>query len=156
MNIRRATVNDIDGIMKLLSQVLTIHHNGRPDIFKANATKYTVEELSDIIKDENRPILVAVENEQVLGYAFCIYQQNKNNNILTDIKTLYIDDLCVDENIRGKHIGTALYDAVLTLAKETECYNVTLNVWCLNESAMEFYKSRKMKPLKIAMEQIIE
>mgnify|MGYP002513086924 CR=1 FL=1 len=34
--------------------------------------------------------------------------QYKNNNILTDIKTIYIDDLCVDENIRGKHIASIL------------------------------------------------
>ena len=94
MNIRRAEISDMSGINKLLNQVLMVHHNGRPDLFKANVKKYTDVELTDIIKDDSKPIFVAVdENEEVLGYAFCVFQQHINNNILTDIKTLYIDDL---------------------------------------------------------------
>ena len=59
MLIRRANKKDIDAISALLSQVLEIHHNGRPDIFKGNAVKYKPEELSAIIEDDTRPIFVA-------------------------------------------------------------------------------------------------
>lgn len=156
MNIRRAKAQDMAGINNLLLQVCLVHHKGRPDLFKYGAKKYTDEELLAIILDDMRPIFVAVdESENVLGYAFCIFQQHLNNNILTDIKTLYIDDLCVDENIRGKHIGKQLYDAVLTFAKDSGCYNVTLNVWSLNEGAMKFYESCGLKPQKIGMETIL-
>ena len=44
MNIRRAELKDMAGINKLLNQVLMVHHNGRPDLFKANVKKYTDEE----------------------------------------------------------------------------------------------------------------
>ena len=156
MNIRRAKAQDMEGINNLLLQVCLVHHKGRPDLFKYGAKKYTDEELLAIILDDMRPIFVAIdESENVLGYAFCIFQQHLNNNILTDIKTLYIDDLCVDENIRGKHIGKQLYDAVLTFAKDSGCYNVTLNVWSLNEGAMKFYESCGLKPQKIGMETIL-
>lgn len=156
MNIRRAKAQDMAGINNLLLQVCLVHHKGRPDLFKYGAKKYTDEELLAIILDDMRPIFVAVdESENVLGYAFCIFQQHLNNNILTDIKTLYIDDLCVDENIRGKHIGKQLYDAVLTFAKDSGCYNVTLNVWSLNEGAMKFYEACGLKPQKIGMEMIL-
>lgn len=156
MNIRRAKAQDMEGINNLLLQVCLVHHKGRPDLFKYGAKKYTDEELLAIILDDIRPIFVAVdESENVLGYAFCIFQQHLNNNILTDIKTLYIDDLCVDENIRGKHIGKQLYDAVLTFAKDSGCYNVTLNVWSLNEGAMKFYEACGLKPQKIGMETIL-
>ena len=156
MNIRRAKAQDMAGINNLLLQVCLVHHKGRPDLFKYGAKKYTDEELLAIILDDMRPIFVAVdESENVLGYAFCIFQQHLNNNILTDIKTLYIDDLCVDENIRGKHIGKQLYDAVLTFAKDRGCYNVTLNVWSLNEGAMKFYEACGLKPQKIGMETIL-
>lgn len=156
MNIRRACLKDMDGINNLLMQVCLVHHRGRPDLFKYGAKKYTDAELSDIIKDDLRPILVATdEKDQVLGYAFCIFQQHINNNILTDVKTLYIDDLCVDENLRGQHIGKKLYDAVLSFAKGHGCYNVTLNVWSLNEPAMKFYESCGLKPQKIGMETIL-
>ena len=90
MNIRRAVLTDMDGINKLLHQVLMVHHNGRPDIFKPHAKKYTDEELAEIIADDTTPIFVAVdEQEHVLGYAFCIFKQMIDDHILTDIKTLY-------------------------------------------------------------------
>ena len=86
-------------------------------------------------------IAVALTNcENVLGYAFCIFQQHIGDNILTDIKTLYIDDLCVDETLRGQHIGKQLYEFVVDFAKKSGCYNVTLNVWACNESAKKFYE----------------
>lgn len=155
MKIRRAEDFDINGINKLLRQVLDVHHNGRPDIFKANAKKYTDDELKDIIKDNARPIFVATENGEVKGYAFCVFQQSLNNNILTDIKTLYIDDLCVDETARDKHIGTRLYEYVLDCAKESGCYNVTLNVWSCNQKALSFYEKLGLKQQKIGMEKIL-
>ena len=153
MTIRRATDHDMDGINRLLLQVLMVHHNGRPDLFKPNAKKYTDAELRKIIADDNKPIFVAVdEHNEVLGYAFCIFQQHIDNNILTDIKTLYIDDLCVDEHRRGKHIGKTLYNYVLDFAKSNDCYNVTLNVWSCNESALKFYEKCGLVPQKIGME----
>ena len=156
MQIRRAENADMEGINKLLLQVLMVHHNGRPDLFKPNAKKYTDEELMQIIADDRKPIFVAVDEEnEVLGYAFCVFQQHLNNNILTDIKTLYIDDLCVDEEKRGMHIGKQLYAYVLDFAKESGCYNVTLNVWSCNESAMKFYESCGLMPQKVGMETIL-
>lgn len=156
MKIRRAEETDINGINKLLFQVCLVHHKGRPDLFKYGAKKYTDEQLKEIIANDQRPILVAVdEMQQVLGYAFCVFQQHIGDNVLTDIKTLYIDDLCVDEEQRGKHIGSEIYQAVLKFAKENQCYNVTLNVWNLNEPAMKFYKACGLKPQKIGMETIL-
>mgnify|MGYP000565335202 FL=1 len=156
MEIRRAMEKDMDGINNLLQQVCLVHHKGRPDLFKYGAKKYTDDQLKAIIHDDNRPIFTATdENGKVLGYAFCIFQQHINDNILTDIKTLYIDDLCVDENIRGRHIGRQLYEAVLAFARKQGCYNVTLNVWSLNEPAMKFYESCGLKPQKVGMETIL-
>lgn len=156
MNIRRANAKDMKGINKLLQEVLMVHHNGRPDLFKANGKKYTDKELMVIIADDSKPIFVAVdEKEEVLGYAFCVFRQHIDDNILTDIRTLYIDDLCVDEDKRGKHIGRQLYEFVLEFAKAQGCYNVTLNVWTCNESAMKFYEKCGLTPQKIGMEKIL-
>lgn len=159
MNIRRATIADMPGINKLLHQVLMVHHNGRPDLFKANAKKYTDDELALIIAEDKAPIFVAVEENapegEILGYAFCVFQQHMDNNILTDVKSLYIDDLCVDEEKRGLHIGKELYEYVLLYAREQRCYNVTLNVWSCNVSAMKFYEKCGLVPQKVHMEKIL-
>lgn len=155
MIIRRAEKKDIPEIHELLSQVLTVHHNGRPDLFKAGCRKYTDSELALLIDDDIRPIFVADDGSKVLGYAFCIITENKNDNILTDIKTLYIDDLCVDENTRGKRVGSALYEYVKQYAKSIGCYNLTLNVWACNESARRFYEKCGLLPQKYGMETIL-
>ena len=153
--IRFAKEKDIPKIGDLLSQVDLVHHNGRPDIFKIGK-KYSDEELKKLLGDEKRPILVSTdENDEVIGYCFCIYQQHIDNSVLTDIKTLYIDDLCVDEKLRGKHIGKSLYDAAVQMAKENGCYNLTLNVWSCNPSAMKFYEAQGLVPQKIGMEIIL-
>ena len=156
MQIRRATEKDIPRLIDLLYQVHRVHSEGRPDIFRAGNKKYTEEELLQILSNENTPIYAAAdENDMLCGYAFCIYEEIKGQISLMDRKSLYIDDLCVDENIRGKHIGTLLYEHVLNEARKNGCYHVTLNVWCLNESAMRFYEKCGLSPLKITMEQIL-
>ncbi len=153
--IRKATEKDIPKIEDLLSQVDMVHHKGRPDIFKIGR-KYSAEELKNLLSNEQRPILVSVnEKDEVTGYCFCIIQQHINNSVLTDIKTLYIDDLCVDENLRGKHIGKELYNRAVSLARENGCYNLTLNVWSCNPSAMRFYESCGLVPQKVGMELIL-
>ncbi len=156
MEIRRAREQDMEGINRLLKQVCLVHHKGRPDLFKYGAKKYTDDQLRAIIHDDSSPIFTALDEKgNVAGYAFCIFQQHLDSNILTDIKTLYIDDLCVDENLRGQHIGRSLYETVLAFAQKQGCYNVTLNVWSLNEPAMKFYEACGLKPQKIGMEVIL-
>ena len=118
MLVRRAEIKDIEKINELLLQVAMVHHYGRPDLFKANCRKYKNDELVEIAKDDNRPIFVAEDDGVVMGYAFCVITDRKDDNVLTDMKNLYIDDLCVDENMRDKHIGTVIYDYVKKYAKE--------------------------------------
>ncbi len=155
--IRRAEKRDIPDIDRLLFQVNNVHADGRSDLFKHDCKKYTDVQLEAIIKDDNRPIFVFSDekDEKVLGYCFCILEIYENDNNLTDRKTLYIDDLCVEEGKRGMRIGKRLYEHVLDYAKGIGCYNVTLNVWCLNEKAMGFYEALGLTPYKIGMEQIL-
>ena len=148
--IRRATEKDIKDLIRLLEQVDLVHHLVRPDIFKIG-TKYDKYELSLLIRDNSRPIFV-YDDSGVKGYAFTIFKKHINDPILTDIQTLYIDDLCVDKEYRGHHIGEELYKYVLDYAKKNNCYNVTLNVWYDNKPALAFYEKMGLSPLKICLE----
>ena len=156
MTVRFACEKDIPQMNSLLYQVERVHQQGRPDLFKEGAKKYTDNELKAMLKDKTKPIFAAVdENDVMKGYAFCVFQEHKGDNVLTDIKTLYIDDMCVDENCRGQHIGSVLYEAVKKFAKEQGCYNVTLNVWECNPSARKFYEKAGLKTYKTGMEVIL-
>ena len=154
IEIRRAENRDIPRILELLSQVLEVHAAGRPDLFKSGTTKYSDKELMEIIADDERPIFVGEHEGIVQGYAFCVFQHHNDRNTPV-FTTLYIDDLCVDEKSRGNHVGRSLYEYVLKFAKEQGCYNVTLNVWTCNESAMKFYEKCGLSVQKYGMEKIL-
>lgn len=154
--IRPAEKKDIDGILDLLRQVLAVHNKIRPDIFKANTAKYTEEELYYIVTNPLTPVFVATdESEKILGHCFCKFIQYSSDNVLTDIKTLYIDDICIDENSRGQGVAKSLYNYAKEFAKTEECYNITLNVWAGNDNAEKFYEAMGMSVQKTTMEQIL-
>lgn len=152
--VRRATKQDIPAILELLKQVNKVHYDGRPDLFKL-ATKYTEDELEAILNDDNTPVFVADKDGQVQGHGFCVFQRPANTRLLTDILTLYIDDICVDEKARGENVGRAIYDHIIDFARKSGCYNVTLNVWNCNPGAMKFYEKLGLEPYKIGMEKIL-
>ena len=154
--IRKAEKKDIPRLIELLYQVDMVHYSGRPDIFKGPATKYDAEQLEALLADDTSPIFVYVDDEDIpLGHAFCVHKRHTKNRVLTDIKTLYIDDICVDEKVRGRHIGKALYDHIIGYAKANGFYNVTLNVWTFNPAAIKFYEAMGMAPQKLGMEKIL-
>ena len=154
--IERAKSGDIPRVLELLVQVNMVHHNGRPDLFKGPATKYSAEELEAIFRDDRKPVFVYRDDGgTLLGYAFCVMNEVRGDRLLQDIKTLYIDDLCVDERARGRGVGSALYQYVLDYARQEGCHNVTLNVWCLNGPAMKFYEKCGLRPQKVGMETIL-
>ena len=155
MNIRFATTQDVPAMIELLKQVGEVHHQIRPDLFRSGAQKYDAAALEALLRDPTRPILIAQLDDRVAGYCFCILQETKDDPVLCDRKVLYIDDLCVEETLRGKGIASALYARTLKFAKELGCHSVTLNVWCGNDQAMAFYEKCGMKPQKIGMETVL-
>ena len=156
MNIRRAENKDISRLTELLQQVLELHAKIRPDVFIPGTTKYTQDELEGIIKDDMSPIYVAVsDDDTVLGYAFCQIKEQPFSNNMVPFKSMFIDDLCVDESRRGQHVGEALFEYVKDRARELGCYEVTLNVWAGNESAEHFYEKMGMKTKERQMEYIL-
>ena len=155
MILRFAQEQDIPSLSRLLRQVLEVHHSGRPDIFRPDTKKYTDDELKNLLADSLSPIFVAEVDGQVLGYAFCQLQETRGSLLLQDRKSLYIDDLCVEENCRGQGVGKALLDHVTLFAREQSCNSITLNVWALNETALRFYQRNGLCPLKYSMEKAL-
>jgi ribosomal protein S18 acetylase RimI-like enzyme len=155
MTIRRAKEADIPKLIDLLEQVLLVHHKVRPDLFQEKGVKYTESELAELIADDNRPIFVYEdESGTVLGHMFTVIEESHAPKV--PHKTLFIDDLCVDEAARGQKIGEQLYRFALQYAKEIGCYNLTLNVWSANKSAVRFYERQGLTPQETRMEQIID
>jgi ribosomal protein S18 acetylase RimI-like enzyme len=153
--VRKANKSDIGRIIELLHQVDMVHHVIRPDLFKPNTTKYNEQELEALLENESKPIFVFDSGNDVLGHAFCLITEVRDDKLLQDIKTLYIDDICVDEKSRGLHVGKALYEYVHDYALSIGCNNITLNVWEGNGPALSFYRNMGMKVQKTTMEIIL-
>lgn len=152
--IRKAENHDLEAVNSLLRQVLMVHHTGRPDLFRAVGKKYTDEQLLAIFSNPDTPVFVYEEEGTVLGYAFCAFQHQDSGSLMP-LTTLYIDDICVDEQARGRHIGSALFEHVKAFAKEKGCHNITLHVWECNPGALAFYQSLGMKPQYTSMEMLM-
>ena len=153
--IRPAGLQDLEAVNALLRQVLKVHHDGRPDLFREEGKKYTDEELQGIFADPETPVFVYESDGAVLGYVFCALRHPSGGS-LNAITTLYIDDLCVDESARGRHIGKALFDFVKDYAREKGCHNITLHVWECNPGARAFYESLGLVPQYTSMELIVK
>lgn len=156
MIIRKANHGDIPQILALLEQVGEVHHQARPDLFRAGARKYDAAALARLFTDPARPVFAAMEADHMLGYCFCMLQEIHGDPVRTDYKTLYIDDLCVDEACRGQHVGSQLYHYARSYAQRQGCSSITLNVWANNKNALDFYRSQGLRPQKIGMEAILE
>ena len=154
MPIRPAQAADAERIGELLYQVHAVHAAARPDLYRAGARKYSVEEVRAIIADENQPVLVYQdEGGRVQGYAVCQFQVAAAHPALVERKVLYVDDLCVDESQRGRKIGEKLYRHLLDFARAHGCHSLTLHVMHGNDGAERFYRRLGMTPLKTLLEQ---
>lgn len=140
MDVRRAENKDIGSLLKLLGEVLEVHVKLRPDIFIPNTTKYREEELRRMVQDDNNPIYVISDDEKVLGYAFCQIRLSKSPHLLKRKKTFFVDDFCIDEKCRRKHVGKTLFDYIKMEAKRLGCDEMVLNCWEGNKAAKSFYE----------------
>ena len=155
--VRLATQQDIPRLLALLHQVLERHASIRPDVFVSGTTKYTTQELEELLQDRTRPILVATdETGWVRGYAFCQVEEPVASNNLISERVLYLDDLCVEESLRGSGVGHELVEHVFLLAKERHCQRVTLHVWQGNDQAEEFYRHLGFSTRKTLLEKTVE
>lgn len=152
IEIRRAKPCDADKILELLSQVESVHHNGRPDIFREGGTKFTRDDLLDLMMNDRHPIFTALVDGQVAGYTFCIIREVKGSTMLRDAKTLHLEDVCVDASCRGSGIGGELIEYAKAYARTIGCDRIDLDVWEFNSGARNFYEKHGFATQKRTMD----
>lgn len=74
-------------------------------------------------------------NNNIMGYTTCFFTYHTWVG-----KSLYMDDLYVREEYRGRGIGSRLIKNVIAFAKEKECNKLRWQVSNWNTSAIEFYQ----------------
>ncbi len=146
--IREAELRDLDDIINLLHQVLDVHYDALPHLFKENSVKYSKDELEKIIKEEIIKIFVFCLDDKVVGHLFCLIQDEKETNNQKTRRFLFIDDLCVDYQYRHQGIGDKLFNYAKDYAIKNKCDSILLNVYSKNINALCFYEKMGMNELK--------
>lgn len=153
--VRRANGGDTGAIGDLLLEVHRVHAALRPDLFRGNSRKYTPEQLAEIIAGDASPVFVATCGGGVVGHAFCKLERHAGDSNFVDHLCLYIDDICVAREARGRGVATALFEHVLNFARSLGCHNITLNVWEGNDAARRFYERMGFGVQKTGMELVL-
>lgn len=137
--VRAAVAADANDVYRLLRIIADLHRDGRPDVFTGLISKYTVDEVEARLSNEDSGVLVADVDGAVAGYVFCDIIKEGSG------KTLYVDDLCVNPEMRHMGIGKRLMDAAADYGRRYECSQLMLNVWEFNHNAVDFYEKYGLK-----------
>ena len=151
MNIRNAQIDDVNMVSELMLQVAKIHSSARRDIFKEKNIEEIKNEVNNRMNNKEN-ILIAEENNSIFGVIIYKIKEVREHKNLKDRTVLWIDELVVDENIRGKGIGKSLFLEVNKIAKENNCNAVELNCWNFNRQAIKFYEKCGMNTQRLIME----
>lgn len=128
ITIRPAVPNDFLTIHQLIKAFATFIK--LPD--KVHITPEQMQENEALFK-----CLVAVKGEEIVGFATYFFAYYSWTG-----KAIYLDDLYVPDEYRGEGIGTQLFDAVMQIGKEEQCYKMKWQVPAWNKKAQDFYKRK--------------
>ena len=127
--IREITENDLDGLLKLYTQ---LHGNPFPE--KSDELNRL---WSEILSDRNHHIIVYEEKGEIVSSCVCVIVPN-----LTHGQRPYalIENVITDERYRKKGYATACLDFAKEIAKKESCYKIMLMTGSKEESTLNFYK----------------
>ena len=152
IKISKAERSQAKEIVELLKYICAVHRKGRPDVFISDQPKYDESAVCGLMDDENTFVITASDDGRVVGYMIAELIDEKKHPHLCQIRTFYIDDICVAEDCARKGIGTMLFDEAKRMAKELSCERIDLNVWAFNKKAIKFYEKMGLTVSRMHME----
>lgn len=132
-----ARPEDRSAINNLAQQVHQMHVSWRPDIYELADEMWTQERFD--IAVSLRQLFAAKIDETVVGYALV---KIHNYDMLGHVKrkVLIIDEICVDEVLRNRGIGTEMMTDVRAIGRAYGCTDLQLAVYPQNNEALAFYQ----------------
>ncbi len=155
--IRDAEKTDFDSLLGLMQQLQEIHSNARKDLFIQTDRPLEKEYYQELLNKDNHYIYVVEDTntKDVIAYTSLRIETFTGSLIMKDRKTLFVNELTVNEKYRGQGIGKYLFEFVMNKGREFEVQSIDLTVAEFNQSAIEFYKNIGMKTRSRRMEYII-
>ena len=136
--IRPATVGDVPIILELIRALATYER-------APNEVTATEEGLVDVLfgKKPAAEVLLAFEGNRAVGFAVYFY----NFSTWLGRPGLYLEDLFVSPEDRGKGYGRALLVRLAQIARDRGCGRMEWAVLDWNEPAIKFYRKLGANPM---------
>jgi ribosomal protein S18 acetylase RimI-like enzyme len=149
---RSALLDDFSRIADLKRQIHSAHFKHAPDFYRNVDQPLTEEEYRTLL-DPNavHRAYVLLDDNRIVAYAFTQLRELQNHSLIHDQKQLFLDDLCVDTNLRGRGYGARLIQEIQHIAEATGCETIELDVWDWNHQAIEFYKHHGLQFTRLRM-----
>lgn len=127
--IREITPSDLDGLLKLYTQ---LHENEIPD-----KTDDVLMLWNRIISDKDHHIIVAEEDGKIVSSCVCVIVPNFTHN---QRSYALVENVVTDENYRSRGLATACLDYAKSIAQKENCYKIMLMTGSKKESTLNFYR----------------
>lgn len=129
--------SDRDIVNQLAREVHALHVAWRPDIFRMPDELFSEERFQELIQE--RQIYVAKLDSLVIGYVVLKMREVDRPSMVWR-KILLLDEICVEETLRGHGIGKQMMEDIHALAKAFGCTDLQLGVYPQNDAAVAFYQ----------------
>jgi ribosomal protein S18 acetylase RimI-like enzyme len=152
MDVRLATIADIETIAALNVEVQNLHAEAHPHIFKSVMDgAFAIDYISEQMRMLNHYFYVVNLEGEDVGYVFGRVVRRPESAYMYAWNMIYIDQIAVKSTARGKGCGTRLIQAVRELAMEQGIETVALDTWNFNEGAQAFFAKQGFTTFNLRM-----
>ena len=128
---------DREDVNRLARQVHEMHIAWRPDLFQMPGELFPEALFRELVA--NRELYAAKIDGTVVGFALLRMKASDGVGRVPR-KIMLIDQICVDEALRGHGIGTRMMEEIRILARAFGCTDLQLSVYPQNDAAVNFYQ----------------
>lgn len=132
-----ATTNDRPSINRLAQQVHEMHVSWRPDLYTMPQELFPEDLFHELVK--NRELYVAKLDDTVVGFAWVRMRLSEGHGQITR-KVMLLNQICVEETLRNRGIGTRMAEEIRILARAFGCTDLQLAVYPQNDEAVSFWQ----------------
>lgn len=143
--IKKAQLVDFERLQPIHKEVHDLHVKGRPDIYKITNQTLDHSYFEQLVESDEGVIYIIEKGNEIIAFTILRINETPDRTTAVKKKYLFMEDLGVKEEYRGKGLGKLLYQKAIEFARENETTSLELGVWEFNEEAIKFYKSMGMK-----------
>lgn len=128
-------------VAKLNEPVQNLHHKLYPEIFKPFNSEAVKAYFETAMQDGEAYFYICIEADQTIGYIWFLIVEGNGSAFSYPKRYIYINQISVNEEHRGRGAGKLLFNAAVEIAKAKDIDKIGLDYWCRNEDAKAIYRS---------------